>query len=136
MVSEPIEVLMVEAGYRPCKVSIGSNYESLQTLVSPCFTLLSDVEFIILEDDVAIFHNREGVLLGLKGNRRVDDIIIAGTFFVVGVKDRKITSLSKEKQAKYRKRFWKIENYTDKEVSEAYWNAWLDTAHDYSLDFV
>lgn len=135
MVSEPIEVLMVEAGYRPCKVNIGSDYESLQILVSPCFTLLSDVEFIILEDDVAVFYNREGVLLGLKGNRYVDDIIIAGTFFVVGVKDGKIAALSKEKQRKYRKRFWKIENYTDKDVSEAYWNAWLNTAHDCPLNF-
>lgn len=134
MLGKAIDVLMIEAGVRPCKVSVFSDYESLQILISPFLSLLSDIEFIMLEKDVVLFCNKEGALLGLKGNRRVDDIIIAGTFFVAGVEDGKIASLTKEKQEKYRKRFAKIENYTDKEVSEAYWNRWYTTSDDCFLD--
>lgn len=130
MLGQTIDVLMIEAGFKPCKVSVFSDYESLQILVSPCLSFLSDVEYLILEDDVVLFYNKEGALLGLEGNRRIGNIIIAGTFFVAGVKDGKLTSLSKEKIKKYRKRFSKIESYTDEEVSKSYWNSWIDAIDD------
>ena len=110
MLGKAIDVLMIETGVRPCKVSVFSDYESLQILISPFLSLLSDVEFIMLEEDVVLFCNKEGALLGLKGNRRVGDTVIAGTFFIAGVENSKMTSLTKEKQKKYRKRFAKIES--------------------------
>ena len=113
---------MVVAGVKPCKVSVENNYKTLKYLVNPCLAFLADIEAVMLEKDVALIHNKEGALLGLKGNRQVGNAIIAGVFFIVGVKEGKIASLSKEKEEKYYKRFERIETYTDKEVSKAYWD--------------
>ena len=122
MKNTKIDVLMIEAGIKPCKVSIGCDYKTIKYLVNPCLNLLSDVEAIMLEKDVALLYNKEGALLGLKGNRKVGETIITGTFFVVGVNNGKVASLTKEMQEKYYKRFEKIEKYEDKEVSNAYWD--------------
>lgn len=130
MASKSIDVLMVVAGIKPCKVSIVGTYKSLKYLVNPSLSLISDVEAIMLEKDVALIYNSEGALLGLKGNRKVDKTIIAGTFFVVGVKNGKIASLTKESEEKYFKRFEKIELYSDSEVSASYWDTWLDKLDD------
>lgn len=130
MKDKSIDVLMVVAGVNPCKVSIVGTYKSLKYLVNPNLSFTADIEAIMLEKDVALIYNEEGVLLGLKGNRKVNKYIIAGTFFVVGVKDGKIASLSKEKTEKYYKRFEKIEIYSDSEVSASYWNSWLDKLDD------
>ena len=56
-------------------------------------------------------------MLNLNGNRKVGKTIIAGTFFVVGVKNGVIASLTKENQDKYYKGFEKIEIYSDSEVA-------------------
>ena len=100
MKNKSIDVLMVVAGIRPCKVSIRGTYNSLKYLVNPSLSLTSEIEVIMLENDVALIYNCEGALLGLKGNRKVGESIIAGTFFVVGVKNGTIASLTKEKQEK------------------------------------
>ena len=68
------------------------------------------------------------IFLNLKGNRKVNDEIIAGTFFIVGIDDKGyISSLDDELLEKYKKRFWNIENYTDKEVIKSYWNKFEET---------
>lgn len=121
-----VDALMVEPGARPEKVCIFNDMESFQVLVSEDWKFPSEVEFFTLEDHVCLFRNAEGYLLGFPGNRRVKDEIIAGTFFIVGLDDNGETcSLSKEALAKYRKRFWKIETYTDEEVRNSYWNSWF-----------
>lgn len=125
-----IDVLMVVAGVKPCKVSIVGTHKSLKYLVNPNLSLMADVEAIMLENGVAVIYNREGALLGLKGNRKVNNSIIAGTFFVVGVKNGIIASLTQEKQDKYYKRFEKIEIYSDSEVSASYWDTWVDKLDD------
>ena len=51
-------------------VSIGANYQGL-------------IEIISLGDGVCILCNEEGKLLGLEGNRRFANDIIAGVFYVV-----------------------------------------------------
>ena len=61
-----------------------------------------------------------------KGNRKVNDEIIAGTFFVVGFDEHGfIASLSNDNIQKFSERFWQTEEYDDKEVSEAYWNSFI-----------
>ena len=121
-----ITALMVEPGARPRKVYIFNDLDSFKVLVSKDFQFPSDVEFIEFEDNVCLLRNEEGALLGLPGNRRIGDEIIAGTFFVVGISDNgDFCSLSNEMMEKYRKRFWKIEKFTDKEVADSYWNSWF-----------
>ena len=53
-------------------------------------------------------------------------IIIAGTFFVVGFDEHGfISSLSEDNIQKFSERFWKTEEYDDKEVSKAYWDRFV-----------
>lgn len=130
MKDKSIDVLMVVAGIKPCKVSIIGTHKNLKYLVNPNLSLMADIEAIMLEKDVALICNSEGALLNLKGNRKIGKTIVAGTFFVVGVKDGLIASLTKEKQDKYYRRFEKIEIYSDSEVSASYWNTWIDKLDD------
>ncbi len=123
MKDNTIDVLMVVAGVKPCQVKISGTYNNLKYLVNPNLYLMANVEAIMLEKDIALIYNSEGYLLGLKGNRKVNNNIIAGTFFIVGVKEGIISSLSKKNQEKYFNRFAKIEKYTEKELSDSYWNA-------------
>ena len=130
MKDKSIDVLMIVVGVQPCKVSIVGTYKSLKYLVNPNLSLTADIEAIMLEKDVVLIYNREGALLGLKGNRKVNNSIIAGTFFVVGVKDGIIASLTKENKEKYYKRFEEIDIYSDSEVSASYWDSCLDKLND------
>lgn len=130
MKDKSIEVLMIVAGVKPCKVNIVGTYRNLKYLVNPNLSTMMSIEAIMLEKDVALVYNSEGALLNLKGNRKVGNTIIAGTFFVVGVKNGIIASLTKEKQDKYYKRFEKIEMYSDSEVSASYWDTWVNKLDD------
>ena len=126
-----IEVLLVEAGERPRKEIIFNSLEDFKIIVNECTAFPADVEFVELEENVVLVRNEEGFLLDLEGNRRFGNEIISGTFFVAGIDDEgNLTSLPKEKIEKYRKRFWKIERFTDKEISDAYWNIWFRIAND------
>lgn len=130
MKDKNIDALMIVAGVKPCKVSIRGTANNLKYLVNPNLSFMADIEAIMLEKNVALIYNSEGALLGLKGNRKIDNTIIAGTFFVVGVKGGIIASLTKENQEKYFKRFENIETYSDSEVSASYWDYCMDKLND------
>ena len=77
---------------------------------------------MIVEDGVGILRNEEGSLLNLKGNRRIENEIIAGTFIVVGIdKNGNFKSLTDEHVSRYYDRFKEIEEYIDEDVNESYW---------------
>ncbi len=119
-----IKVLMVEPLNHPKEIYIINNQDVFSILVSMDNYYISDAKLTYLDENVAIIHNEEAELLNLKGNRRIDDKIIAGTFLVVGINDTGIiTSLTDEILEKYKKIFWNIEVYSDKEVSKSYWNS-------------
>ncbi|MBQ7085990.1 MAG: DUF3846 domain-containing protein [Clostridia bacterium] len=126
-----IAVLVVEPGERPRKEIIFNSLEDFKIIVNDVTPFPSDAEFVELEENVVLVRNEEGVLLSLEGNRRLGNEIIAGTFFIAGMdNDGNITSLPDDKIEKYRKCFWEIEKFTDKEVSDAYWNMWFQASDD------
>ena len=126
-----IEVLFVEAGERPRKELILNSIDSFRIIVNECTAFPADAEIIEIEENVVLVRNEEGFLLDLEGNRRFGDEIISGTFFVAGIDDEgNLTSLPKDKIEEYRKRFWKIESFTDREVSDAYWDIWFRASDD------
>lgn len=123
-----IKTLMVKPNEHPKEAYIPNGYTYFKHLVSMDNYYICDAEIIVLDKDAGLLRNKEGALLGLKGNRKVNDEIIAGTFFIVGIDDKGyISSLSDELLEKYKKRFWNIENYTDKEVSKSYWDKFEET---------
>ena len=120
-----IKVHMVKPMAHLKVVTIPNNITTFNRSVSMDNYYTCDAEILLIESYIGILRNSEGSLLNLKGNRKINDEIIAGTFFVVGFDEHGfIASLSESKIKEYAKRFWDIEYYTNKEVSKAYWDNW------------
>jgi len=73
-----MRILVVEPNKQPFEVEIQNTLKSMQSIVGVY------IEFYGIGSSMTIVCNEEGKLLGLEGNRRVGNDIIAGTFFVVG----------------------------------------------------
>ena len=106
MKQKEIRVLMVAPGEHPKEVTIRNDLDSLQEAVSIGSDHQGLIEIIGIDDMVCILCNEDGKLIGLEGNRRVGDDIIAGVFYVVGENGRgNLTSLSDAEMERYRKLF-------------------------------
>ena len=117
---------MVKPMTHPKVVTIPNNITTFNRLVSMDNYYTCDAEILLIESYIGILRNSEGALLNLKGNRKINNEIIAGTFFVVGFDEHGfISSLSDDNIQKFSERFWQTEEYDDKEVSEAYWNSFI-----------
>lgn len=112
--NKALRVLLVEPGAPPRATVIPHNLDGLQAAVGGM------IEIVDLDEKTCLVCNEEGKLLGLPGNRRVGNDIIAGTFFLCGMDDDGNTvSLSEEQIEQYSKRFQEPEHYTDKQVQDA-----------------
>ena len=113
-------VVKVEPLKAPVIDTIVNDLDSLQKAVSIGASEQGLIEFVYLEDNVSILCNEEGKLIGLDGNRRVGNDIIAGVFYVVGEDGRgNLVSLPDGEMEKYRKQFWEPELFTDEAVADA-----------------
>lgn len=120
MKQREIRVLMVEPEAHPREITIHNDLDSLQKAVSIGSDHQGLIEIIGIDDRVCIICNEEGKLIGLAGNRRVGNDIIAGVFYVVGEDGRgNLVSLPDDDMEKYRKQFWEPEFFTDEAVADA-----------------
>ena len=111
---------MVEPGNHPREVVIQNDLDSLQKAVSIGADYQGLIEIIGIDDRVCILCNEEGKLIGLEGNRRFGDDIIAGVFYVVGEDGfGNLTSLPDAEMEKYRKLFWEPEVFSSDDVAGA-----------------
>ena len=72
-----------------------------------------------LEKDIVVIFARDGVMFGLEGNRLVKGRIIAGTFYVVKVKNGKLCSLNDDELTRYALRFRNVEYFDEDDVFES-----------------
>lgn len=117
-----IKALMVKPGEKPCVVSLVDDGDYLNAIVSIGATLMCSAAVLPIEKDVVAIYAYEGVISGLKGNRKVGKRIVAGTFYVVRIIDGQLASLTEDEISKYSHRFRKIQEYTDTQVM----NSWFD----------
>lgn len=109
---EKLDVLLVQPGAYPQKVSIGTELKDLQDAVGG--TITATYPFT---DPVAIVCNDEGKLLGLPMNRALRDEhgqtydVVAGNFLVVGLGEEDFASLSPELAQKYEQFFHQPETF-------------------------
>lgn len=107
---EKVEVLLVQPGKYPQKVSISRDLESLQKMVGGYISFTYP-----FKENVGIVLNDEGKLYGLPFNRALRDEsgdpydTINGDFLVVGLTDDDISSLPLELMDKFEKLFHKPE---------------------------
>ena len=109
---DKLDVLLVQPGAYPQKVSIGTGLKDLQDAVGG--TITATYPF---EDPVAIVYNDDGKLMGLPLNRALRDEngemydAVAGTFLVVGLGEEDFVSLSPELAQKYEEEFHQPEAF-------------------------
>ena len=89
-----VTALMVKPGEKPCVVSLLDDEDYLNAVVSIDATLMCTAAVLPIEKDVVVIYAWEGIMAGLKGNRKVGKRIIAGTFYVVRVIDGDLRPLS------------------------------------------
>ena len=117
MKQEEITVLMVAPGEVPQVVTLKTDLDSLQKAVSIGAEYQGLIEIISLGDGACILCNEEGKLIGLEGNRRIGNDIIAGVFYVVGEnKDGALISLNENQIKYYEERFRDPELFSKDEV--------------------
>lgn len=117
-----VTALMVKPGEQPCMCQLVDDGDYLDCAVSVGDNLMCSATSLKLEKGVVAIHAWEGVSLGRKGNRKIGKRIIAGTFYIVRVRDGHLQSLTEKDIVKYTLRFWEIEEYTDDETIDS----WLD----------
>lgn len=120
MKQKEITVLMVESNKHPIITTIKNDLDSLQKAVSIGADHQGLIEIFAIDDGVCILCNEEGKLIGLEGNRRVGQDILAGVFYVVGEDGHgNLTSLSEDLLQTYQHRFWEPEHYIPSDVEHS-----------------
>jgi hypothetical protein len=121
-----VTALIVSPGQHPQITQLCDDRSFLDFSVSRGIDFMCSAVVIPFEKDIAIIYAQESVLLSLPGNRRVDDRVIAGTFYVVGVKDGKLRSLTDAEIIKYTSQFWEPELISEDEILGSYLDHILD----------
>lgn len=112
-----LAVVFVEPHKKPVVRKLRNEYEDISHAVGGL------IEHIYHEDGTILVANEESKLLGMDGNRRLNDgkSILAGPFFVVGDDGEDYRSLTEEEIKKYMNRFDEIEEITPEEVAGDMW---------------
>lgn len=112
-----LAVVFVEPHKKPVIRKLRNEYEDISHAVGGL------IEHIYQEDGTILVANEESKLLGMDGNRRLNDgkSILAGPFFVVGDDGEDYRSLTEEEIKRYMERFDEIEEITPEEVAGDMW---------------
>ena len=124
MEEKTITALMVAPGEHPGVTTLCCCKPFLDLAVSFGTMFPCDVSFLPLSPNAGILYNREAPLLGLRANRKVGEYILAGVFYIVGIENRELISLSDDLMEYYVELYWEPETYGE-EVDQAFWANWL-----------
>lgn len=122
MTEKYIHAMMVWPGEHPCTTFLLDDRRFLDFAVGLGSDLGGEAALMRLSDTAAILYNNEALIWDLRGNRKVGSKLLAGVFYVVGVKDGKLVDLPFSEMERYYEQFWELEHYTEADVKIA----WLD----------
>ena len=115
MTNKTIKVVMVEPNKPAYITEIGRDYKSLQAAVGG--GLIEPIGFLH-DPDAIMVGNEEAKLIGMEGNRRFDEGIVAGPFFICGDDGEDFCSLTDEQCEKYVRQFAEPHTITQDEVEQ------------------
>lgn len=121
-----VTALIVQPNQHPQITQLCDDRTFLNLSVSRGTDFMCSAVAISLEKGIAIIYAQEGALLCLPGNRRVGNRIIVGTFYVVGIKDGILRSLTDAEIIKYTSQFWESEIFTNNEIFDSYFGNIID----------
>lgn len=105
-----MKVVKVEVGEPPQVKEIQNELAALQAEVGGL------IECVYLEDGCLAIINEEGKINGMEPNRRIENDIICGPFFLCGdTPDGEFTSLNEEQIQKYTQQFSDVPTFTGEE---------------------
>ena len=105
-----IRVMKVEPGKAPYVKEIVDDFKVIQSEVG------GDMDCFDTEDGCVVIHNAVGKNKKLEPNRRYDDDIICGPFFICAEgEEGEFISLTDEQIEKYSKQFAEIEQFSGQE---------------------
>ena len=105
-----IRVLKVEPGKAPYVKEIVDDFKVIQSEVG------GDMDCFDTKDDCVVVHNAVGKNKKLEPNRRYDNDIICGPFFICAEgEEGEFISLTDEQIKKYSKQFAEIEQFSGQE---------------------
>ena len=109
---EMIRVLVVEPQKIPYLKEIRNNFRAMQEVVG------GPIEYVYLTDEAHIYCNEEGKLMGLTGNRRMENgDVLAGTFFICADDGQGgDISLTEEQLEEFKARFGEPEYFSYREM--------------------
>lgn len=123
-----VTALMVKPGKQACVAPLIDDGDYLNAAVSIGATLMCSAAVLPIEKHIVAIYAWEGVMAGLKGNRKIGKRIVAGVFYVVRIIDGQLRSLTEDELSKYSYRFRTIREYSDKEVMDSWFDDfWLAT---------
>ena len=107
-----MRIVYIEPNKPAYEAEVADGLESLQKAVGGI------IEPIYNDDNTIMIGNDEAKLIGMKGNRHLDNgtSIIAGNFFVIGDGGETFRSLTEEETQKYLKKYAVPEEITDEET--------------------
>ena len=107
-----IKVLKVAPLEKPVVCYLENKLKSLQEAVSIGAEYVGLIEIIDLDERICILCNEEAKLIGLMPNRRIENDIICGVFYVTGQnREGELTSLTDEEIERYSKMFADVEYF-------------------------
>ena len=115
-----VTALKIAPQEHPCLVKLCDDRRYLDYAVSEGSDLLLKASALKVEDGIAAIYAFESNLILLPGNRKIGKRIIAGTFYIVGVKDGKLKSLSEEEIIRFTIKYWHPEIYENDEVFDSW----------------
>lgn len=117
-----ITALTMKPGEHPCITFLCDDSNYLDCAVSIESEWICSAAALKIEDGLAAIYNDDGAVIGLPGNRRIGTRIIAGSFYIVRVKNGKLISLTDEDISRFTLLYWEPQDYTDDEVLDSYFS--------------
>lgn len=109
-----MKIVMVEPNKPAYATEISGDYKSIHDAVGG---LIEPIYFLD-EQGVVMVGNEEAKLLGMEGNRRFDEGIVAGPFIICGDNGEDFCSLSDEQCEKYVEMFSQPHTISQDEVEQ------------------
>ena len=120
MTTETITALMVAPNLNPIEVRLYKGRAFLRAAVSVCCDGLCPVSVLSLGHKACILYNNEFQIFTTHCNRRVAEKVIGGVFYIVGLENGKLTSLSQDDVELYKALFWEPDEFSEDEKIDAY----------------
>lgn len=115
-----VTALKIEPGKSPYPCQLCDDGDYINHCISPDSCLIYTAGALKLGDNIAAVYCRNGHMFSLHGNRRVGDKLICGTFYIVRVKNGKLTSLSDTDVVKYSLEYWAPESFAEDEIIDSW----------------